>query len=565
MFSVLDRFAISSKLAVLLGLALIGGAVALSVSMSLSRDQMITDRIGKVHALVDTALNVAKGLAEQEAAGKLTHDAALERYRDIVHQLRFDPDGNYIVTYGEHGVAIAIASRPDFIGKSMWDVQDKSGTYIVRRMLEIAETSDGGILTYNWPRAGSDVSVPKLTYVGSFRPWHMAVAAGVYIDDVDAAFQNQLWTLGEILAPIAILLGLIAWAIRQSIAGGLARLKLAMVRLATGDTDVVIEGGSRLDEVGDMARAVEVFKRGAIENQRLTAEREGLDAAAETARRQQLADVAHQLDQQVSGTIAAVSTSAEKMLGDSVALMNEAEAAAGQAKQVYIGANSAAANVQTVAAAAEELAASISEISRQITGAAKITAQAVDQATSTGSTIKDLAAAAQRIGEVVTLINQIATQTNLLALNATIEAARAGDAGKGFAVVASEVKSLASQTARATEEIQAQIAEIQRESIRSVAAIGGITSIISNLDEVTTTVAAAVEQQQAATREISRNVQEAADGTESVTKNIGALSDGAARTQMSAGSVKSAAQGLGNESARLRSAMAEFLRGMAQL
>ena len=173
-------------------------------------------------------------------------------------------------------------------------------------------------------------------------------------------------------------------------------------------------------------------------------------------------------------------------------------------------------NVQMVAASAEEMSLTAREIAGQIAGSAELVAGAVADARDTGATVQALEAGAQKIGEVVALISSIADQTNLLALNATIEAARAGQAGRGFAVVAAEVKELANQTAKATEEIAGQIGEIQGVTDQAVTAIGAITARIREIDTVAASIAAAVEEQGAATQEISRNIQQAALGTQGV-------------------------------------------------
>jgi methyl-accepting chemotaxis protein len=187
-----------------------------------------------------------------------------------------------------------------------------------------------------------------------------------------------------------------------------------------------------------------------------------------------------------------------------------------------------AANVQAVATGAEELQASIAEISRRVTDASKISAQAVEQSRRTNEIVTGLSASAARIGDVVNLINTIAAQTNLLALNATIEAARAGEAGRGFAVVASEVKSLATQTSKATEEIGGQIAAVQSETGEAVAAIADIAKTIHTINEISETIAAAVEEQNAVTQEIASNMHTASTGVQSISQNMGEI---AAATQ----------------------------------
>ena len=177
-------------------------------------------------------------------------------------------------------------------------------------------------------------------------------------------------------------------------------------------------------------------------------------------------------------------------------------------------------NVQAVASGAEELQASIAEISRRVTDASKISAQAVDQSRRTNEIVTGLSSSAGRIGDVVNLINTIAAQTNLLALNATIEAARAGEAGRGFAVVASEVKSLATQTSKATEEIGGQIAAVQSATNEAVGAIGDISKTIDTINEISETIAAAVEEQNAVTKEIASNMQTASAGVRAISENM---------------------------------------------
>lgn len=179
-------------------------------------------------------------------------------------------------------------------------------------------------------------------------------------------------------------------------------------------------------------------------------------------------------------------------------------------------------DIQCVASGAEELSASVGEISQQVSHAARMAAQAVEQAQRTGSIVAGLSGQAAQIGDVVTLIQGIAAQTNLLALNATIEAARAGMAGKGFAVVASEVKALAEQTAKATDQIREQISATQAAAREAVDAIGSIQGTIRSLDEVSGAIAAAVEEQSAVTREMSGSMHTAAHG---VTTIAGSMED----------------------------------------
>jgi methyl-accepting chemotaxis protein len=199
-------------------------------------------------------------------------------------------------------------------------------------------------------------------------------------------------------------------------------------------------------------------------------------------------------------------------------------------------------NVQAVASGSEELAASVSEISRQVTQASTVSAEAVEQARRTTAVVSGLVTSAQRIGQVVELINSIAGQTNLLALNATIEAARAGEAGKGFAVVASEVKQLATQTSKATDEIGSQIAEVQAITTQAVAAIDQISLTIGQLSEISSSIASAVEEQAAVTKDMSENMQTAARGVDDISGAMNAISTASSAVDQAARMVREQAR-----------------------
>jgi methyl-accepting chemotaxis protein len=300
-----------------------------------------------------------------------------------------------------------------------------------------------------------------------------------------------------------------------------------MDRLAGGDASIEIER-DRKDEIGDMSKAVQVFKDSMIRNGELERAR-----AAEVEAREQRAAALDAMVKafaaKVDDVVRGLATSVGSLRLSAKTMTAASDDAASQTEAVLRASSDASTNVQTVAAAAEELAASITEISRQVGQAKTIAERAVGEADQTDRTIGGLAESAQKIGDVVDLIRGIAGQTNLLALNATIEAARAGDAGKGFAVVASEVKTLANQTARATEDITTQVSAIQEATRQSVIVIKSVSETIAEVNRIAVAIAAAVEQQGAATQEIARNVQQAATGTQTVASIAGEVNAASAK------------------------------------
>jgi methyl-accepting chemotaxis protein len=385
------------------------------------------------------------------------------------------------------------------------------------------------------------------------------LAAQIAEDEVTAdlvAMRNIIAIIT--LALVALITGAGIYLARQ-IANPISHTTDAMNRLAAGETELEIENTSRTDEIGEMARAVEVFKQNALDRIALEAA-QAEEQKAKEARTAGIEKLIGDFDNSMGQMLGAVSAAATEMEHTASAMTSTSETTNAKSTAIAAASEEASANVQTVAGAAEELASSIQEIRRQVEQSTNVTRKATDTAQKANTRIEGLSSAARQIGEVVTLIQDVAEQTNLLALNATIEAARAGDAGKGFAVVASEVKELANQTARATEEISQQISAVQASTDEAVSAIREVTSTVGEISEISGAIASSIEQQQEATVEISSNVQEAASSSNEVTSNVSGVSSAAQESAGAATEVQSAAGELAGQAESLKSTVDKFLK-----
>lgn len=338
----------------------------------------------------------------------------------------------------------------------------------------------------------------------------------------------------------------------------ISSLKDTMGELTNGNLDAQVYGLDYKNVIGEMANAINIFKKNAIQVRKLEEEQKQEDAAKEK-RAQTIDELLKLFNEESTKSLDIVSTSAQMMSASSQELSNIARKTTQEVEQAALATDKTSQNVETVSAATNELSASAASIHEQINQSTEIGQTAVEQASVTNDLILGLSQSVEEIGKVVDLINDIADQTNMLALNATIEAARAGDAGKGFAVVAGEVKNLAVQTGEATSQISIQINQIQDKTTNAVDAIQNISSVINQISQASASIAAAMEQQQAATDEIARSVHTAADGTREVSANVENVNEGASLTEQTAVEVSRAAGQVNKQTEELKEKVHTFL------
>lgn len=369
---------------------------------------------------------------------------------------------------------------------------------------------------------------------------------------------TQLIVLVAVLigAAIAIVMG---WVFSARISGAIRRSVGEMTALAEGDSDLEVSGLERGDEIGDMARALAVFRDNAREMERVRTEQAQAKAREEERRREDMVRMADRFENEIGSVIKALAAASEQLQQNARELAQSVEASDMRSSSVAAASTQASSAVEAVASAAEELTASIQEVATQVSASANAARASTQQAQASTRELDRLNEAVAGVDEIIRSISDVAEQTNLLALNATIEAARAGDAGKGFAVVASEVKTLANQTQKLTSEIDERLKRIGASASDAIAATRKIIEQITEIDSTSAALAAAVEEQTSATGEISGAAQQAAMGARTVSADIDEVKTSVSRSAHVAETVGEAAERLKAHSDSLQTGVREFL------
>lgn len=417
----------------------------------------------------------------------------------------------------------------------------------------VAETESPDLVT----KAQAAI-VHQLNMTGAMMTGAEAGLAQLLSDRIDDHRTEMTIKLGLQLA-FFLAIVLVTLAAGRSLAEPLVALSSQVARISDGQCETVISGRDRSDEIGDIARAIDDFRRQLIVADEARRNLDDIERRNADERSRLLREVANRFQAAAGDIVASVAAASQQL--EVAASDMSATAGQAQTRSELVGgaARQASGHVTAMAESAEEIAVAVQEISRQLDESSRIASNAVEHTRLTNEGMVSLSTAASRIGSVLSVISNIAQQTNLLALNATIEAARAGDAGRGFAVVAAEVKALAAETAAATHDIGRLVSDMQNATRSSVTSIEEVSETIERMSQIAIAMASAFVEQTAIIGEISSNAQRTAHLTAEVAHTIDDVNGGARLTTEAAGQVSASARQLNSQSQRLANEIEQLM------
>ena len=374
-----SRMGLSAKIYLFVFLALAGVLVITMQASVISRSNLEESKVKELKHLADLAVSVIEQQYNRVQQGQMSDEEGRDAALRELEKLRYDGNGYFVMLNGK-GIVIGHGPKPALIGKNMWNVKDANGVAFTKLMVETAQqNAAGGIVKHLFPKPGSDVPVAKMNYSKQFKPWDIVVGAGTYVDDLEATYWSNMVSLLTSSAVIVAIVGVISFITALSIVRPMKAITGSMNELSNGELDVKIEFMDRTDEIGDMSRALRVFRDNARERAKLTEDQIRQKSESEAHQRKLLLDMADQFDDRVRNILDGVKHSVAKLSDETDSMANRARENTNRVEMISKAMDVSTTNVSNVAGASEEMTVSLTEIATQVDLSSNVSKTAVDE------------------------------------------------------------------------------------------------------------------------------------------------------------------------------------------
>src|SRR5688572_1871591 len=259
----LASVSIRARLIALSLISLIGFSFLFALEIAERWTEINDARQRELRSLVESAIAISAKLDEKVKQGVMTVDQAQGQARAQISLMRYRGNEYFFITDMTPKMVMH-PIKPELDGKDVSGNKDPNGKLLFQEFVRVVRESGSGVVDYLWPRPGSDQPVSKVSYVQGYAPWGWVVGTGVYTDDLNQIFWDAVT---EMLIKVGLAVALILAAtvmLIRSITNPLNALSGVMSAMADNETNVTVPGTDRRDEIGVMARTVEVFKQALI-------------------------------------------------------------------------------------------------------------------------------------------------------------------------------------------------------------------------------------------------------------------------------------------------------------
>jgi methyl-accepting chemotaxis protein len=495
-----------SKLRTLTFITIAGLCVLFSILLHNERNQLLSDRQDKVRNLVEVATATVSHFEKQAVEGKLDVQTAQKVAHDTLRDVRYNGI-DYFWIHDLNDVMIMHPIKPELEGTNLSQNKDSNGKFLFVEMNKLVKSDRSGFVDYVWPKPGFKDAVPKISFVKSTDVWHWVIGSGIYLDDVDALFWQNV-------------LKFLAWGL---LIGGFISASLMLVgrnvlRTIGGDPRDVLQVTHRIT-VGDLTNKV-ICAPG--------------DSGSVLAGIKEMQISLHNMIEEIRqragqliDTATSLSIASKQITQGSHAQSEAAASTAAAIEEMTVSITSVSDNTNEVRILSEQSLAKTREGNQSTGEMIKEVKQIEDTVNNIASSVNQFITSARTISSMTQQVKDIAEQTNLLALNAAIEAARAGEQGRGFAVVADEVRKLAEKSGQSAGEIDRITQSLEQQSTLVEKSVqDGLRSLQTtqkHVDEVSAVLieaSSAVEKSSAGVHDIASSVSEQSLASNEIARNV---------------------------------------------